>query len=259
MTLSYIIIEEVFMFSLNHFIWLGISVCLIISLLFIQKRFQLSFRFVLNMMLTVSIISEVVKILCNMEPAPDGRPGMILDPGDLPFHLCSIQIFLMFILKFFIKSPTSKETLLGFMAPTMIIGAILALFVPTVGVEFTVVQVYQYFIFHVFLIFFSIYIIKERLVTWTWKRYIQNISYLALFALLAMWINSALRDVLPRVNFMYLVRPPIDSLAKLVTSFQAWLVYLLILLVLAFTLIGLFHFIVQSIEKHRNHTSKTEK
>ena len=240
------------MFTTPHFIWLGIVTLIIAGLLILQKKYDWSFDFVMNIMLTISIMSEVTKILCNMMPAPDGRTGMILDPGDLPFHLCSIQIFLLFGLKFLIKSPTTKENLLGFMAPTMLIGAVLAFFVPTVGVEFTVVQVYQYFIFHAFLIFFSVYIIRKRLVRWTKKRYIQNVSYLALFALLAMWLNSALSGVLPRVNFMYLVRPPIDGLAKYVTSFQSWLVYLFVLLVLAFSLIGAFHLVVHAIEKRRN-------
>ena len=240
------------MFTLPHFIWLGIVCFIIIAMLFIQKKYNLSFSCVMNIMLTVSILSEVTKTLCNMEPAPGGRPGMILDPGDLPFHLCSIQIFLLFGLKFLVKSPTVKENLLGFMAPTMFIGAVLAFFVPTVGVEFNVIQVYQYFIFHAFLVFFSIYILRERLVRWTPKRYIQNVSFLALFAMLAMWINSALRDVLPRVNFMYLVRPPIDSLAKYVTTFHSWLIYLLILLALAFFLIGIFHLCAYRIEKYLN-------
>lgn len=240
------------MFTLPHFIWLAIVCIIIVGMLYIQKRYHLSFSCVVNIMLTVSIISEVTKILCNMEPAPDGRTGMILDPGDLPFHLCSMQIFLLFGLKFLIKSPNTRENLLGFMAPTMFIGAVLAFFVPTVGVEFTVVQVYQYFIFHAFLVFFSVYIIQQRLVRWTAKRYIQNVAYLALFALLAMWINSALRDVLPRVNFMYLVRPPIDSLANYVTSFNSWLIYFLILLALAFLLIGLFHLCAYNIDKYRD-------
>ena len=228
------------MFTTPHFIWLGIVILLIAGLLIFQKKYDWSFTCVMNIMLTISIMSEVTKILCNMMPAPDGRTGMILDPGDLPFHLCSIQIFLLFGLKFLIKSPSTKENLLGFMAPTMLIGAVLAFLVPTVGVEFTVVQVYQYFIFHTFLVFFSVYIIKNRLVNWTKKRYMQNISYLAMFALLAMWINSSLSGVLPRVNFMYLVRPPMKDLPFL-TLEHGWYVYFLHLVSLGLIIIPLFH------------------
>ncbi|MBR4942406.1 MAG: YwaF family protein, partial [Clostridia bacterium] len=184
------------MFSLEHILWLIISTAIIVGVLFAQEKFKFSYRFMLNTMLVVSILSETTKILCNMMDAPDGRTGKILDPGDLPFHLCSIQIFLLFGLKFLIKKEETKEKMLAFMCPTMIIGAVMAFFVPTVGVEFTVVQVYQYFIFHAFLIIFSIYILKEKLVKWTWKHYLHNLAYLGGLAMLMMWINSALSGVL---------------------------------------------------------------
>ena len=117
------------MFSLEHFIWIAISIVITVGALLLQKKFKLSFNFVLNFMLVISVLSEVVKISCNLLPSPHTEGGMYLDPGDLPFHLCSIQIFLMFGLKFFVKSESTKQVLLGFMAPTQMIGAVIALFV----------------------------------------------------------------------------------------------------------------------------------
>lgn len=229
------------MFGVTHFIWLGISLVIVIGLLFIQKKFNLSFDVVLTIMLVMSVCSEVTKILCNMEPAPDGRTGLILDPGDLPFHLCSIQILFMFSLKY-IKNEETKEKLLGFMIPSMILGATIALFVPTVGTEFTVVQVYQYFIYHAFLIFFAIYGLRERLVTWSWGVYLRNLKYLGIIALIVTWINSALSGVLPRVNFMYLVRPPMEGLPLLNLN-NGWAVYFLTLVGLVLSLMALFTWI----------------
>lgn len=231
------------MFTLEHFIWIGISIVIFTVMFVIYKRFNLSFDTVINIMLTVSVLSEVTKILCNMLPAPHPDGGMILDPGDLPLHLCSIQIFLLFILKFFIKTPSGKEKMLGFMCPSMMIGAVMALLIPTVGVGFDVVQVYQYFIFHVFLIFFSVYILKENFVRWTPIVYVRNIGYLGGLALLCMWLNSALSGVLPRVNFMYLVRPPMKNLPILNLN-HGWAVYIVTLSILALSLIGIFHLFV---------------
>ena len=239
------------MFTTPHFIWLAISVVIIVGMFLIKNKFNLSFNAILNIMLVMSIASEVTKILCNMMDAPDGRTGKILDPGDLPFHLCSIQIFLMFILKFFIKSESGKQKMLAFMCPTMIIGAVIALFIPTVGVEFTVVQVYQYFIYHAFLIFFASYILKEKLVDWQWSDYPRNLAFLGGFALLCMWINSALSGVLPRVNFMYLVRPPMENLPILNLN-NGWAVYFITLIVLAVVLIGLFHLIVMLVKNKKS-------
>ena len=129
------------------------------------------------------------------------------------------------------------------MCPTMIIGAVMALFIPTVGVEFTVVQVYQYFIFHAFLIIFATFIIKEKLVDWQWKHYLYNLAFLGGLAMLTMWINSALSGVLGRVNFMYLVRPPMDGL-PLLNLDNGWGMYFVTLLILAVVLIGIFHLAV---------------
>ena len=239
------------MFTTPHFIWLAISVVIIVGMFLIKNKFNLSFNVILNIMLVMSIASEVTKILCNMMDAPDGRTGKILDPGDLPFHLCSIQIFLMFILKFFIKSESGKQKMLAFMCPTMIIGAVIALFIPTIGVEFTVVQVYQYFIYHAFLIFFASYILKEKLVDWQWSDYPRNLAFLGGFALLCMWINSALSGVLPRVNFMYLVRPPMENLPILNLN-NGWAVYFITLIILAVVLIGLFHLIVMLVKNKKS-------
>ena len=231
------------MFTLEHILWIFISIAIVIAMLFIYKKFNFSFDTIINIMLVISVVSEVTKILCNMEPAPGGRTGMILDPGDLPFHLCSIQIFLLFILKFFIKSDTGKEKMLGFMCPTMIIGAVMALLIPTVGVGFDIPVVYEYFVFHSFLIFFASYILKEKLVKWTLVSYFRNIAYLGGIALLCMWLNSALSGVLPRTNFMYLVRPPMENLPVLNID-NGWGVYIITLFVLALSLIGIFHLAV---------------
>lgn len=238
------------MFEATHFIWLGISLVIIFGLLFIQKKYNLNFETILTIMLVMSVCSEVTKILCNMIDSPKGNGGMILDPGDLPFHLCSIQILFMFALKY-IKNEEMKEKLLAFMIPSMILGATIALFVPTVGTEFDVVQVYQYFIYHAFLIFFAIYGLKERLVTWNWKVYFRNIKYLGVIALVVTWINSALSGVLPRVNFMYLVYPPMEGL-PLLNLDNGWAVYFLTLVGLVLCLMALFTYIAILATKPKN-------
>ncbi len=234
------------MFTLQHFIWLAICIAIVVLMLFIHKKYKLSLETVTTIMIVMSVCSEVTKILCNMMDAPGDRTGKILDPGDLPFHLCSIQIFLLFFLKFVAKTDETKKNVLGFMCPTMFIGAIMALLIPTVGVGFNVVQVYQYFIFHAFLIFFGIYIVKEKFVDWTVKVYLKNLAYLGCIALVVMWINSALSGVLPRVNFMYLVRPPMENLPVLNLD-NGWGFYLATLITLVVVLTAIFQVIVMAI------------
>ena len=79
------------MFSLNHFIWLFIVAVLIGTMIIVNKKYKLSFNANLNILLGVMIISEVVKILSNMDlevTTKSGITGVYLDPGSLPFHLC---------------------------------------------------------------------------------------------------------------------------------------------------------------------------
>ena len=164
------------MFSTEHFIWLAISIVVIVGLTLAQSKFKFNFDTILNFMLIISAVSEAVKMSKNLLPSPHTEGGMYLDPGDLPFHLCSIQIFLMYGLKFFVKSEKTKQVLLGFMAPTQMLGAIIALFVPTVGVNFDNIQVWQYFLYHDCLIFFAIYIVRAKLVDWKWKNFLYNMQ-----------------------------------------------------------------------------------
>lgn len=240
------------MFTLNHFIWLAIVLITIIGLLILQKTKKIKYDTIITYMFIMSIISELIKIFSNLIQTEAG--GTVLDPADLPFHLCSIQIFFIFALKFVIKTEESKQKLLGFMAPTMLVGGAIALFIPTVGVRFNKPQVYQYFIFHANIITFAIYVLKERLVNYTWKSFFRNISYLGMVALIATWINSLLSVTNPKVNFFYLCRPPMDNLPILNLN-NGWHVYFFTIVGIALTFMFIFHLIVISIYKRNSKIS----
>ena len=234
------------MFSVNHFIWLAIVLVTIIGLLVLQKTKKIKNDTIITYMFIMSIISELIKIFSNLIQTSEG--GTVLDPADLPFHLCSIQIFFIFALKFLIKTEEGKQKLLGFMAPTMLVGGALALFIPTVGVKFTKLQVYQYFIFHANIITFAIYVLKERLVNYTWKSFFRNISYLGMLALIATWINSLLSVTNPKVNFFYLCRPPMENLPILNLN-NGWFAYFITLVLIALIFMFLFHYIMIKLNK----------
>lgn len=250
------------MFTTNHFIWLFISLAIIISLLILSKKLKLNIDTVMTIMIVMSMCSEITKIMCNMIPSPHREGGRFLDPGDLPFHLCSIQIFFMFGYKFMAKTEKAKETILAFQTPTMLLGATIALFVPTVGVDFTVIQVYQYFIYHAFIIFFPIYILREKLVKWEFKKYFTNLAIVGLVALCVLWINSILsvavctcdecmaagHGYFTRANFMYLTCPPMDNLPLLNLN-NGWYCYFLTLASLVIVLLLIFHLITWRVYK----------
>ena len=229
------------MFSLNHFIWLFIVAVLIGTMIIVNKKYKLSFNANLNILLGVMIISEVVKILSNMDlevTTKSGITGVYLDPGSLPFHLCSMQIFFAFALKFFVKSEKTKNILLCFMAPTMLVGATMSLLIPTVGVEFTVPQVYQYFLFHGYIIYFAIYLLTDKIIILDFKAYLHTMSLLLVCVVIALGINSVLN--IYAVNFFYLSRPPMENLPILNLD-HGWPVYFASLVFIAILLMTLFH------------------
>ena len=78
------------MFTLNHFIWLFISLAVILTVVILNIKLNLSFKFNLNILFIVSLLSEIVKTLVCMKlevPNKDGVVGTYLNPGDLPFRL----------------------------------------------------------------------------------------------------------------------------------------------------------------------------
>lgn len=234
------------MFTLNHFIWLGISIVIIVGMLLLVKFKKLSFNTILTIVFITAVVSELIKTGANMQEIYEG--GRVLDPGDLPLHLCSIQIFFLFALKFCIKKESTREKLLAFMIPTMLLGGLIALFVPTVGVRFNKLQVYQFFGFHSMIIFFAIYLIKTKAVNYTWNVYARNMGLLGVMAMCVTWLNSILSIGYEKVNFMYLVRPPMENLPILNLD-NGWWTYFISLVSIVLIVMFIFHLIMILLNK----------
>lgn len=224
------------MFTPLHFIWLFIVLVIVLTFVILNKKFKFSFDTLLNILLSTMLLSEMTKILCNMNTLENGT---YLDPGSLPFHLCSVQIFLAVALKIFVKKEKTKNVILSFMVPTMIVGAIPALLIPTEGVAFNETpQIYEYFIYHAVIMAFGICIIQNKEVVFDGKALVRNLIFLSSLALVALWINSILQ--IYETNFFYLAKPPMDNLPLLNTN-NGWGVYFITIILLGATLLSIFH------------------
>lgn len=80
----------------------------------------------------ISAASELCKIFTHIEETENGG---VLGAEYLPFHLCSILIFLFFYLA---VAPEGKyrEQVKSFLVPVAILGGLLAMLIPTSGVNF---------------------------------------------------------------------------------------------------------------------------
>ena len=249
------------MFSIQHFIWVAISLALIAAGLVALKKKKPSLRQVLTIACIGCVASELIKVFSCIELIPSAD-GSILYPylelQHLPLHLCSIQIFFIFYCRFgkgSIAESKAKQLILQFMYPTCAIGAPFALALPsifnttiTVSQAFTHPIAYQTFLYHAMLIILGIYIPMSGEVSFSWKTYRKTMGILGLITFAQIYLNSLFANVtyvngkLASVdyvtNFFFVFRTPIGLALN---TKLAWFIYVGILVALAFVLVWLLY------------------
>ena len=223
------------MFTVNHFIWLGICLIFILIMLFLSLKYKFSLKKASLIMTFICLASEISKMMSDMQDNPAG--GMSLDPRSLPFHLCSLMIFVVFYICF-AKDNRFKDILINFLAVMGSVGSFMALLIPTNGVAFNEIGPYQCFVFHSGLMWFAIYLIATKKANLGLRSYLINLIVLASLAFLMIYINGALSAY--GTNFFYLVRPPMDNLPILNLD-HGWYVYFISIMLSGLILLSLFH------------------
>lgn len=245
------------MFTWRHLIWLAICASLISVIVrsFRRKRPDLSRVF--TTALLVSVFSEIAKIVSVMELVPS-QNGKLMLPylplNHLPLHFCSIQILLITAAKF-MRNERLRETLLAFMAPTCVLGGIMALLMPsifttTISIEqaFTSLVSYQFFIFHSMLIALGIIIASSDRVEWSMKHFRNTLFIVYLLGFISIYLNSVFASPTYKdgklvsvdfwTNFFFTYQNPIGIQ---ITELWQWYLYLLIIMLLAALLLYLFY------------------
>lgn len=249
------------MFSVQHIIWVVISIIIIIINLILMKKRKPALKDVLTACCIVCAASEVIKVFSCIEMVPSADGSIVypyLQMQHLPLHLCSIQLFTIFYCRFgkgTIAESRVKRFLLAFMYPTCVLGAVFAIALPsifdttiTVNQAFIHPIAYQLFIFHSMLITLGLYIPMSGEVHFSWLTYRKTMAAMAVLTLLGIYFNSIMASptyvdgklisVDYITNFFFLYRTPIGIALN---TKLAWLIYLMILIVLAFSLIALMY------------------
>lgn len=245
------------MFTLEHFIWIGLCVVMIAALTFVSVKFKFSFKTAALIMAGIALCSELMKIFTHMEAVNPDNPaqGMVIEATALPFHLCSILIFAYFYLPFS-KEGKVREFLTSFSIPVAFIGGTLAILMATSGTDFAKPYAYQCFVYHAGILWFAIYLILTKQVEMGKKKYLQNVATLAAIAIVMIWVNGALQEY--NTNFFYVVRPPVKGL-PLLNLDHGWYVYfahLCCLGVLGVTLVHLPSMIADFLRKKKSTTKE---
>jgi len=236
------------MFTLEHFIWIGICIVFIALLSYISIRNKFSFKKAAFIMACIALVSEFSKIMSDMSfvNGENAMDGMVIKATSLPLHLCSLLIFAYFYFPF-AKNDKIKTYLLGLVVPIGLIGATLAIIMATSGTDFKTVAAYQCFIYHAGMVWFSIYLISSKEVELGKKVWLRNIISLFAMAIVMIWVNGLLQAY--NTNFWFVVRPPREGLPVLNLN-NGWYVYFLTILCLGFLLLSLVH--LPFIIKERN-------
>jgi hypothetical protein len=203
--------------------------------LIILKKHKISTSLVGKIAMAIAITGKLVHLALSMKDTGDG--GMVINQTQLDFHLCSIQVYLL-IACHLIKDKAKVNVIKGFMAPTMAIGALIALLIPTEGVNPTVPRVWQYMIIHANLVFYGFYLMLVEKVDLSFKVYIRNLIAFAGFAMFGLMMNSILE--IYNTNFLFLRNPPMDNLPILNLN-NGYFGYLIALICIAVGLLTIVH------------------
>lgn len=226
-------------------IWYGICVVIVTCMTILSVKKNFSNKTVFYIMAAVSFLSEACKILTHMdEVIVDGKSfGYFIAPGSLPFHLCSILIFLFF---YFVLSNNEekKNKLLEFVVPVGLLGGLMGDLFATSGTKFTEPYAYQCFIYHSYIIWFSLHFMITRKVKLGKQTLKNNLITLFIVMICALWVNGILRShVLTDgryINFMFLAQPPMKNLPFLNLN-HGWYVYFIHLLITGVILVSAVH------------------
>lgn len=243
------------MFTTNHFIWIAICLVIIGLLTFFSLKYKFSFKTSAFIMAGVSLVSELTKIFTHMKTSSSG--GMVIEATALPFHVCSILIFVFLWLPFS-KDSKFRRYILNFTVPIAFFGGGLSILMATSGVNFAKPFAYQCFIYHAVMIWFGIYLVCSHNCNLQFKAWISNCISMFALAISMIWVNGAL--AVYNTNFLYVVRPPKSGL-PLLNLDNGWFVYFLTLCLIGFVCLTIVHLpsmIKQLVQYRKNKTGKTQ-
>ena len=223
------------MFTTGHFIWLGVIAVAIAAAIVLTKKFNVSQNAVQKTVFYALIVLKLFHVCLSMKESPDG--GFVINQTQLSFHLCSLMIYSVILINV-IKNEKFVKMMKSFMVPCMLIGAAMALLIPTEGVDALRPRVWQYMLIHGVLVFYGLYLMIVEKVDLSVKAYLTNLKLLIVVVIFAFLMNSVLEQY--NTNFLFLRKPPMEGLPILNLD-NGWYVYFISLALVACTLLFAVH------------------
>ena len=212
------------MFGTKHIILLVVcAVYIAVSLIILCKK-RVKVINALRILGAIGLVSETLK-MCTYIVINEEKYGGYLPKTDLPFHLCSLQLFFMVII-LLTKNEKIKRIVYSFMMPSCMIGGIAAMLLPTSSALSIPMITVQYFLYHSSIVIFAVYLALTKEIRFTVKDYVTSLLVLWALLFLSIYLNSWVNDYQNPINFMYVVNPPVEGLPFLNKN-KGWLSYIL--------------------------------
>ena len=243
----------------KHIIFLLITLILMGIAFGLIYGLKPSFKTVFTVACVLCVISEVTKTLSCMEfdwietynasgEVTTKELVPFISMAHVPLHLCSIQILFIFLVRF-LKPSNARTVLVAFMFPTFIIGAALALALPS-DLSFANPQSYQYFFYHGMLIVLGVYIMTQKEIIIQPKHYFTTLAILGALAFASIYTNSMLAhydydivtgdfDLQYITKFFFIMQSPLPSVFVFTEKWH-WYLYIVVIVLIAFIFIALF-------------------
>ena len=238
------------MFTAAHFIWLSAIAAAIVAAFMAARSLKVSHLTVQRIVFVLLVALKIFHLSLSMKESPHG--GMIIDQPQLSFHLCSLMIYAVILINV-IKNERLVKVAKSFMVPCMLIGAAMALLIPTEGVDVATPRVWQYMLIHGVLVFYGLYLAVVERVDMSFKSYLTNLKLLLAVMVVAFLMNSALEEY--GTNFLFLRQPPMEGLPILNLD-NGWFVYFISLALVACALLLSVHLVFILLESRRKKKSK---
>jgi len=232
------------MFSTMHLLILVFCFFLIVSITVYAVKKNVPLKTMLSFMVGVTIYGELIKVFSRIDVE---NGAALLSVEFLPLHLCSIQIFVLWFLRFFNKSAKTEQAILAFMYPTMLVGGAAALLIATVNpISLSNPEIYEYFVYHAAVVAFGLYIPLTKQVDFTWKRLGMTMALLSILFFFSIYFNAMFSQGTFVSNFFFSATPPLPGLPYLNFTFfgrtlpsekLGWMWYLVKLVFLGFVAI----------------------
>lgn len=212
------------MFGMKHILILCICAAYMTAATLLLCKKRVKVMNALRILAVIGLISETLKMVTYIVINED-KFGGYLPKTDLPFHLCSLQLFFMVTI-LVTRNEKIKRVVYSFMMPSCMIGGIAAILLPTSSSLTVPMITVQYFLYHSSIVIFALYLALTKEIRFTVRDYVTSLLVLWALLFVSVYLNSWINDYQNPINFMYVVNPPVEGLPFL-NKDKGWLSYIL--------------------------------